>query len=298
MSKQNNYQENIYTALVNLSNNNCGETIGKLSIEPENSDDPEYRKSTPLVNNKPNNNNDTNLSIWKDNYIRLFISHRDSDKSIAADLAYSLEGYGICAFVAHDTIEAKKKWGSEIINGLKSMDIMLALITDDFHKSVWTNQEIGFAIGQEVEIISLKLGKADPEGFIISEEQALKVNAKNISEATPEIVKLITKTLDNKLKLQRSLIKAFIDSPNYNETRKRFERLITIVRKLDGKELLDIINGYNNNKQLYGCIYITNHHKRLIKFLQKCTDDKHHYVISEGKLSCTKLPVTETEVQF
>ena len=64
-------------------------------------------------------------------------------------------------------------WKHEIEKGLQTMDVMLALITNDFHKSVWTNQEVGFALGNNIPVISLKLGVTDPNGFL-SDKQALK----------------------------------------------------------------------------------------------------------------------------
>ena len=99
------------------------------------------------------------LSDWAgtDGVIRLFISHRDAYKAAAKELAMSLEEYGISAFVAHDTIQPMTTWQHEILKGLQLMEFMLAFITDDFFESPWTNQEIGYALGNSIPIISLKL---------------------------------------------------------------------------------------------------------------------------------------------
>jgi hypothetical protein len=51
------------------------------------------------------------------------------------------------------------------------MDAFLAIHTEGFSKSVWTQQEIGFAGARGVKIISFKMGE-DPTGFI-SKHQAL-----------------------------------------------------------------------------------------------------------------------------
>lgn len=45
------------------------------------------------------------------------------------------------------------------------MDAFVALMTVSFHESLWTDQEVGFAIGRGVPIIAAKLGR-DPYGFI------------------------------------------------------------------------------------------------------------------------------------
>ena len=113
------------------------------------------------------------LSIWKQGMVRLFISHRDGHKAKANELAEALEPYGISSFVAHDSIQPMTIWQTEIVRGLETMEIMLAFVTDDLHDSIWTNQEIGFALGRNVPIVSLKLQDQDPSGFI-GKQQALK----------------------------------------------------------------------------------------------------------------------------
>jgi hypothetical protein len=45
------------------------------------------------------------------------------------------------------------------------MDAFLAIHTPGFKDSFWTQQEIGFAVGRGVKIISFKMGE-DPTGFI------------------------------------------------------------------------------------------------------------------------------------
>ena len=69
---------------------------------------------------------------------------------MARRLGDALCAYGISPFVAHDTIVPMKTWQLEIEKGLETMEVMLAFLTDDFHQSTWTNQEIGYALGKSV----------------------------------------------------------------------------------------------------------------------------------------------------
>jgi len=103
--------------------------------------------------------------IWGDAKYRVFISHLTKFKKEAEALREQLEVFGIASFVAHTSIRPTKKWQDEIEFALSSMDILVALMTKDFHKSKWTDQEIGFALGRQIPIISIGLG-ADPYGFI------------------------------------------------------------------------------------------------------------------------------------
>ena len=66
------------------------------------------------------------------------------------------------------------------------MDAFAALMTDDFHDSDWTDQEVGFALARGVPVIAVKLGR-DPYGFL-GKFQALSADWDG---ATLGIVKLL-----------------------------------------------------------------------------------------------------------
>ena len=103
--------------------------------------------------------------IWGKASLRAFISHTNKHKGLASELKDSLHGLGVSAFVAHDDIEPNKQWQKEILRALFSMDLFIALITEDFGQSQWTDQEVGVAIGRETPTVSISIG-TDPHGFI------------------------------------------------------------------------------------------------------------------------------------
>ena len=97
---------------------------------------------------------------------RLFISHKAEDKKLAMGIKARLwDHHGIVSFVAHEDIEPSKEWLREIERALHSMDGLITLLTPEFRDSQWTDQEIGFALGRDVPVVSVHLGKA-PYGFI------------------------------------------------------------------------------------------------------------------------------------
>lgn len=102
---------------------------------------------------------------------RLFISHISKDKDKAMRLREALAAYAISGFVAHEDIHPTALWEQEIERALHAMDAMVAVHTVGFSKSFWTQQEVGFALGRGVKVISFKIGE-DPTGFI-SKRQAL-----------------------------------------------------------------------------------------------------------------------------
>ena len=226
--------------LKTLTENITNEFIESLRIELADDSNLNFQSSVKLTNQPivdPNN-----LSIWNKGYIRLFISHKDEHKKEATHLAKKLERYGVSSFVAHDTIK-----------GLQSMEIMMVFITDGFFQSCWTNQEIGFALGRGVPIISLKLQKEAPQGFI-QDTQAICGLDSNQDFAS-KIYKVLLRKLNNEERVKKSLIQAFIESPNFKETIKRF----TILQSLENITDLDIkqiIEGFAHNGQLHNCQYL------------------------------------------
>ena len=73
------------------------------------------------------------------------------------------------------------------------MDAMVAVHTKGFSASFWTQQEIGFALGRGVKVISFKYGE-DPTGFI-GKHQALPRLRKSAEEIATEIDKLLVADL-------------------------------------------------------------------------------------------------------
>ncbi len=103
--------------------------------------------------------------IWKEGFFRLFLSHVSAHKVAVAELKRELQLCGISAFVAHEDIAPSREWQNEIELALRSMHSLAALLTPDFHLSNWTDQEVGFALGKDILVVSVGLGSA-PYGFI------------------------------------------------------------------------------------------------------------------------------------
>jgi len=127
-----------------------------------------------------------NHRIWGNEKIRIFLSHKSEVMKETGKLKKELSFYGVSCFVAHKDIEPTRLWQDEIENALYSMDILVAIMTDDFKNSNWTDQEIGFAMGRKKPIISLRMG-TDPYGFI-GKYQGIKTSWEN---ASFEIIKIL-----------------------------------------------------------------------------------------------------------
>lgn len=123
---------------------------------------------------------------WQDTKdFRLFISHISKDKQIATRLKDALSAYNIAGFVAHEDIHPTLPWQDEIERALQTMDALIAVHTPGFSASIWTQQEIGYALGRGTKVISFKMGE-DPTGFI-GKHQALPRRNRTAEEIAKEL---------------------------------------------------------------------------------------------------------------
>lgn len=140
---------------------------------------------------------------WKDTKaFRLFISHISKDKLIATRLKSALVRYDIAGFVAHEDIHPTLAWQDEIERGLQTMDAMIAVHTPGFSASIWTQQEVGYALGRGVKVISFKMGE-DPTGFI-GKHQALPRRNRTAEQIAEELDKLLAADPRTKDRLQEA----------------------------------------------------------------------------------------------
>lgn len=271
IKKQKDICDKIRNDLVECSRHVRGEYIDTVILELKDETDQDYILSkNPLKQLTINHNL---LNIWKPGAIRLFISHRDSHKIKANELAKYLEKYGISCFVAHDNIEPLEEWKPTIVKAMKSMEIMLAFITDDFFESDYTAQEIGFALGRGVPVIPLKLENTDPKGFndII---QAIPANLDSLNQAAIDIYEKISKKLGFEKRLTESTINAFLGSEDFDEAKIRFNSLKTL-SSIKDSDIEKILKGFSRNEALYKAFYLTNEHNRLTNFLNNRTGKKY-----------------------
>jgi hypothetical protein len=268
------------------------EFIHDVRLELADENDAEFQKATPY-GGQPVVNPDT-LPYWKPGEIRLFISHRDAHKAGANELATALSAYGISSFVAHDTIQPMAEWQHEILKALATMEIMLLYLTEDFAESAWCEQEVGYAFGRTIPVVSLKLGRCDPPGFA-GARQGLRGDINHPAASVPALYKLIGEKLGVKERLQDGLVAAFAVSPDFDQARYRFDRMNRHVDHLTEGQLATIVQAYATNDQLYRAIYLNNKYNRLTGFLDRATGQR--FVIEGGELRAVKRPAYEFDAE-
>lgn len=180
--------------------------------------------------------------IWGKQGFRLFLSHKTDVKEETALLKDRLRLFGIVGFVAHEDIHPTKAWQDEIEYALSSMDGFVALMTENFHDSNWTDQEVGFAVARRVPIIAVRMG-TDPYGFI-GKFQALSCTW---MKAPIEIVKLLI----NDRRVFDGYIQALRNVPNWDVGNELAEVLPSI-ETLTQQQINALVAAYNETAELRG----------------------------------------------
>ena len=228
---------------LNKIHNLQNEFVEEVFLEMDVAEDDKWReKSGLLVTGKRVVAPDANKRIWGDDGFRLFLSHKSEVKKETATLKEGLKLFGISCFVAHEDIHPTKAWQDEIENALASMDGFVALMTENFHDSNWTDQEVGYAVARGVPIVAVRLGK-DPYGFI-GKFQALSSFWK---AAATDIVKILIKN-DQMLSAYVLALRKCVnwDSGNALAT------ALPSLEKLTASQIDALVAAYNETGELHG----------------------------------------------
>jgi len=183
-----------------------------------------------------------NDRIWGNNKLRVFLSHKAEHKVETAKIQEELAAYGIASFVAHNDIEPTREWQDEIENALHTMDVLIALMTEGFQQSNWTDQEIGFALGRKKQVIAVRMG-TDPYGFI-GRYQAVTATWDNATDGIVKALMKHEKMLDIYIELMREC--------NSFARGNKLAEFLPYMEALNSAQVNKIIAVFNHNDQIYG----------------------------------------------
>jgi hypothetical protein len=186
--------------------------------------------------------------MWEENHFNLFISHVTIHGKVAHLLKSELKKFYISCFVAHDDIEPTKVWQNEIERALLSMDALAALLTPDFHKSKWTDQEVGYAMGSGRLILPIRYG-ADPHGFIGKYQGYTLKKGQKINTVAREIVSILSRHPETSRRIASALVCKLENSGSFNTSTTTLE-LLEKCPVISEEELVRIEAASKDNRQV------------------------------------------------
>ncbi len=181
--------------------------------------------------------------------IDAFLSYNSDDRSLAVQIKEKLEQFGITVFLAHSDIEGGVRWEREIIDRIRTCDVVLALLTPRYRRSKWTDHEAGIGIGASKAIIPLRLKGVKPYGFL-SRYQALKLDLHALDQCSIDILRALKNKKKLKEKLQNAFIESFAKSGSYIEANQKSE-LLESLGPYSGKQVNKILRAYLDNSQIH-----------------------------------------------
>ncbi len=228
---------------INKMHNFQNEGVSDVFFEMQRVADSDWRRESGVLNAQnrivPS---EAATRIWGDGGFRLFLSHKTEVKGQAAELKLLLQTFGVSCFVAHEDIHPTKQWQDEIEVALTSMDGFVALMTEGFHDSLWTDQEVGFAVGRGVPIIAVRLGR-DPYGFI-GKFQALTCQWVDVPL---EIVKLLI----HQPRMINAYITAMLNCSSFDRGN-TLARLLPNIQNLSAEQANAMVTAYEQNSEVRG----------------------------------------------
>ncbi|MCF8298568.1 MAG: toll/interleukin-1 receptor domain-containing protein [Saprospiraceae bacterium] len=249
------------------------EFVSKVALELKSDESTDWRFESGLLNNTELTDENIISEIWgKQKRYKIFLSHKAAFKKEASTLKEQLENYGISCFVAHEDVKPTKKWIVKIEEALRSMNLLIALIADDFYDSDWTQQEIGFALGRGIKVYAIKLSKEKSRGFQ-NQFQDITANWSNSGTKILETMKDVNPEWNDIITNALQFSKNFDQS---NEIFPYFKKLT----KINEQQLNNIIEAFNNNDQIYNNFKFF---ENIIRVLKRISGEEFKIVKEFGK---------------
>ena len=233
-----------------------GEAINSLALDFIDANDENFRNSHRLTKSATSGENPMLATassadedrIWKGGPLRAFISHKHTDKIIAGKLKEQLATYGISSFVAHEDLPVTTAWQKDIEIALRTMHVMLPLLTQKFRCSEWTDQEVGVALGRGVLVIPIVV-EQNPHGFI-EQYQAMLVKGKKFRDVAHEIFDVTFKNQITEENAKEAFIHAVAASESFDQSN-RLAGFLPHVSSLSESQIFRICEAYRHNNQVH-----------------------------------------------
>jgi nucleoside 2-deoxyribosyltransferase len=128
--------------------------------------------------------------------MRVFISYSFADHEIMKQMTLALNVRSIDFYTAEHDAQFGKQLSKKIHDAIKKSDVLIAIITKD-HPSPSVDQEVGFAINEEIDVIPF-VEEGAKVGFMLGPIEQVRFTKNNIQDACDKVARYITKELEFK----------------------------------------------------------------------------------------------------
>jgi len=175
---------------------------------------------------------------WEPGAVRLFVSHTSAHAKLAGAVRAIFLPWRVDAFVAHTTIEPSRDWELVIRRALASCDAMAALVSDDFRRSAWCDQEVGYCLARNAPIVPVRLHQ-DPHGFIAKYQAAVPKNS-GAAWVADAIFRALARNPAIRILMAAPVVHRFSGSRSFDGARSNFALLREIPAEAWTRELVEV----------------------------------------------------------
>jgi len=180
--------------------------------------------------------------------MKIFISYAHQDRELAGNIKSILQyEYGFDVFLAHDEIRPTEEWEAVIISNLRTSNVLVGLLTENYNNSEWTDQESGFALCRKILVIPVKVG-VNPYGFL-KRYQALTF--RTIESACKNIFNLIIDEEDLREDAMNGFIRVYSESESFDDAGTKTYKLLEYDDYLSPQQRNQILSIAVKNSQIY-----------------------------------------------
>ena len=146
--------------------------------------------------------------------IDVFVSHAYNQVEIATDLKQKLQSDTFRVFLAHDDIDGGEEWMKMLYEKVQECDVFVVLLSDEYHKANYTDQETGIAYAMNKPMIPIAIDDTAPYGFM-SKYQATKSITPFSGEKISEIANLIYAHTSQGQEIINGLVQQFSNATSF-----------------------------------------------------------------------------------
>ncbi len=181
--------------------------------------------------------------------IPIFLSHSSEDKQIASEIKKTLDPFGIDIFLAHDDIEGGEDWKTVLYSEIKDCEIFIVLLSQNYHKAKFTDQELGMALAYGKPIIPISMDGKMPYGFM-EKFQCMKFGLEITEENIKKLMDLIMNSSDSGKQFLDLLIEKLSNADSFNNAGFWSQKL-SLYSKFTKNQINQIADAFIHNSQVY-----------------------------------------------
>jgi TIR domain len=189
--------------------------------------------------------------------LTVFLSHIHAHREFIGNVKQILARRGIDAFVAHDDIHPSQQWREVIKAALGTCHAFVAFLHEGFHQSQWCDQEVGWALGRGIPVITVRPAGVHRRDGFLEEHQDLFMAGPRVTElwVADQIVDILLRDPRTESLGARVLAEAVVNSGSYDTTRKFFG-LLYVKPTIEVEQLRRLEYAVQTNRQVYEAVYV------------------------------------------